>query len=136
MPTRVLIENSLVLWPMRARRGLTSAHRGGVPPELVTKSQQREVLALGLEHDVELARPCRLREELAEGDRVDQIGVGAQLRQHPFADGAPADLACALLERGLRRRVVDLRGDAGRPGGQRGLERLAIRDAVRIVTMV
>src|SRR5688572_10821071 len=34
MPTSVLIENSLVLSPMRARLGLTSRRARGLPPDL------------------------------------------------------------------------------------------------------
>src|SRR4051794_7138240 len=63
MPTSVLIENSLLLWPMRARRGLTSAPDRGLPLQWRPKLEQREVLALGLEHDDlrhHLGRPgCR-----------------------------------------------------------------------------
>src|SRR3954447_23755459 len=106
MPTSVLIKNSLLLWPMRARRGLTSARVRRLPPQLRTQAQQREVLALGLEHDVERPHSVDLGEELPERDRVDQIRVGAQWREHPLGHGPAADLALALLERGLGRRVV------------------------------
>src|SRR3954449_4043414 len=108
MPTSVLIKNSLLLWPMRARRGLTSARARRLPPQLLTQAQQREVLALGLQHDIERAYSVDLGEELPERDRVDKIGVGAQLREHPLGHGPAADLAPTLLEGGLGRRVVDL----------------------------
>ena len=54
-----------------------------------------------------------LGEEVLEADRVDHVGVGAQLGEDERALDPPADLALlALLDRGLRRRVVDLRRDA------------------------
>src|SRR5690606_3922797 len=49
--------------------------------ELLAQAQEGQVLALGLEHDVELEARRRLAHEVLEADRVDEVGVGAQLGQ-------------------------------------------------------
>src|SRR5215212_2634815 len=117
------------------------ARRFGCKPhatggELLAQPLEREVLALGLQHDVEVQAGGGLAHELLEGDRVDHVRVGAELREHPRARDAPADLAAALLQGGLWRRVMDLRADARRPRGDRELERLAVGDALRVVGVV
>src|SRR4051812_42118807 len=71
--------------------------------ELVAQAQKREVLGLRLQHHVEVEARRRLAHEVLERDRVDEVGVGAKLRQDPGALDAPADALLLLLHRRLRR---------------------------------
>lgn len=86
------------------------------------------MLRLSLQHDVEVARPRRVPEEVFEADRVDEVRVGAQLRQN---DPAPL-AALALFDVQPGRRVVDLRDDPGRPCVERLGQSLVVREAGRV----
>src|SRR5919199_4409862 len=78
-------------WPTLACcRAPSARHRDGVEVDaagrqLLAQPQEGEVLGLGLEHDVEVEAGGGLAEEVLEPDRVDEVGVRAQLRQHPRA---------------------------------------------------
>ena len=111
----------------RSGRGLCPLPRRSASlGELAAQSQQRDILRLRLQHHVELGPAPASAQELLEGDRVDQLGVRSKLRKDERALHAPAAAAHALPGRRLRRRIVDLRGHAGRPGRERQLERLAV----------
>src|SRR4051794_3365114 len=120
--------------PCGCKRFTGKRHAAG--GQLVAQALQRQVLALGLRHHVEVQAGGRLADELLEGDGVDHVRVGAQLRQYPRPLEPPADAAAPLFEGGLGRRVVDLGADAGGPRGERALERLAVGNALRVVAVV
>ena len=77
--------------------------------ELLAQAQQREVLRLGLEHHVEVEAGGGVAQEVLERERVDQVGVGAELREDERALDPPADLRLRCSSTRFGRRVVDLR---------------------------
>jgi hypothetical protein len=68
------------------------------PLELVPQPEQREVLGLGLEHYVEVASAGGVTEKVLEAERVDEIGVGAELRENQAPLDTPPIAALALLD--------------------------------------
>jgi hypothetical protein len=104
--------------------------------ELLAQAQERQVLGLGLEHDVHLEAGRGARDELLEADRVDEVRVARAAGEHERALHPPAHLLLALLHVRARGGVVDLRRDAGLPRGARELERLAVRDPLGVVAVV
>ena len=96
----------------------------------------REVLRLRLEHHVEVALAGHVEHEALEADRVDQVRVGPQLRQHDLSLYAAPAAELAGLSVEARRRVVDLRGQVVRPGGERGVDRLAVAHPGGVVAVV
>ena len=77
----------------------------------------------------------RVAQEPLEADRVDQVGVRSQLRQHEAALDAAAGADAALLDVEPRGGVVDLRPRVRPRRSARG-ERLAVGDAGRVVAAV
>src|ERR671910_407887 len=85
VPTKALILASL-LWlssPVGWRGPSSGAARArghqATGGELLAQPQQRQVLGLGLEHDVEVQAGRGLAQEVLERDRVDHVGMRAQL---------------------------------------------------------
>lgn len=79
---------------------------------MLTEAQERQILSLGLQHHVEVATPADGTDEVLEADRVDQIGMSAQLWEHGAADGPPSVPDRAVLDVETRRGEVDPRPPA------------------------
>src|SRR5215204_4032479 len=81
-------------WRTPARVGISGGKdRHVTRRELFAQAQERQVLRLRLEHHVEVEPRGGLTHEVLEADRVDQVGVRAQLGQDDRALDPPPDLA-------------------------------------------
>ena len=86
--------------PLRRSRRLEgmAARPDAARRELLTQAQQRCVLWLRLEHDVEAQAAPGPAQEPFEGDGVDHVGVRPELRKHEAPPVLPAALRDPLFD--------------------------------------